>query len=157
MNVLDAASHTVHDYPGGAASLAPRLGMAQAVLNSKVNPNTSTHHLRLDESVKLMSITGDYRIHHAIAHAIGHVSIPMPKAMEHQDEVQVSLFDRILDLGKTKGQVCSELMTALGDSRICLNDVKQIKAAIYEMQCDLVEIVAAVESCLSEVEKGNQQ
>ena len=45
MNILDAAYHTVHDYKGGANALAPRMGMkSPAVLNSKVNPITDTHH-----------------------------------------------------------------------------------------------------------------
>lgn len=55
MNVHDAAHATVHDYPGGAASLAPRLGMQQAVLNSKVNPNTDTHHLSLTDAMRVMA------------------------------------------------------------------------------------------------------
>ena len=62
MNIHDAAHATVHDYPGGAASLAPRLGMVQAVLNSKVNPNTHTHHLTLAEAMRIMTMTGDHRI-----------------------------------------------------------------------------------------------
>ncbi len=37
MNIVDAAYHTVHDYPGGANALAPRMGIkSPAVLNSKV-------------------------------------------------------------------------------------------------------------------------
>lgn len=63
MNILDAAYNTVHDYKGGASALAPRMGIkSPAVLNSKVNPNTHTHHITLLEAVKLMEITGDYRI-----------------------------------------------------------------------------------------------
>ena len=62
MNIHDAAHATIHDYPGGAASLAPRLGMVQAVLNSKVNPNTHTHHLTLAEALRVMVMTGDHRI-----------------------------------------------------------------------------------------------
>ena len=63
MNILDAAYNTVHDYRGGANSLASRMGIkSPAVLNSKVNPNTDTHHLSLLEASKLMALTGDYRI-----------------------------------------------------------------------------------------------
>lgn len=63
MNILDAAYHTVHDFLGGASALASRMGIkSPAVLNSKVNPNTHTHHITLLEAVKLMEITGDYRI-----------------------------------------------------------------------------------------------
>ncbi|WP_368566189.1 phage regulatory CII family protein [Pseudoxanthomonas sp. UTMC 1351] len=37
MNVEDTAYETVRSYPGGSASLAPRMGMSQALLNSNVN------------------------------------------------------------------------------------------------------------------------
>ena len=57
MNIIDAAYHTVHDYPGGATALALRLGIkSPAVLNSKVNPNTDTHHITLVEAIKIMAI-----------------------------------------------------------------------------------------------------
>ena len=63
MNVKDATHATVHDYPGGAESLAPRMGIkSPQVLRNKVNPATDTHHLRLDEAVRMMAVTGDYRI-----------------------------------------------------------------------------------------------
>ena len=61
MNILDAAYNTVHDYKGGASALAPRMGIkSPAVLNSKVNPNTDTHHLTLLEASKLMALTTEY-------------------------------------------------------------------------------------------------
>lgn len=34
MNLADAAYNTVHDYPGGASSLAPRLGMSSHMLSN---------------------------------------------------------------------------------------------------------------------------
>lgn len=53
MNVKDATHATVHDYPGGAESLAPRMGIkSPQVLRNKVNPTTDTHHLRLDEAIR---------------------------------------------------------------------------------------------------------
>ena len=57
MNIIDAAYNTVHDYPGGSSALATRMGIkSPAVLNSKVNPNTETHHLTLAEASKLMAL-----------------------------------------------------------------------------------------------------
>jgi len=68
MNITDAAYNTVHDHPGGASALAPRMGIkSPAVLNSKVNPNTDTHHLTLAEASKLMALTGDFRILQALS------------------------------------------------------------------------------------------
>lgn len=67
MNIIDAAHKTVHAYPGGSESLAPRIAMSAAVLRNKVNPNNSTHHLTLVEASEVMGVTGDYRILHALA------------------------------------------------------------------------------------------
>jgi len=62
MNTIDAAYHTVHDYPGGAEALAPRMGMSAAVLRNKVNPNNTTHHLTYAEAQRIVALTGDVRM-----------------------------------------------------------------------------------------------
>lgn len=80
MNVVDSAHATVHDYPGGSESLAPRLGMSPAVLNSKVNPNTCTHHLTLLEAHTIMRLTADHRMLHELAHDLGYVLTPASDA-----------------------------------------------------------------------------
>ena len=67
MNVTDAADATVHDYPGGSESLAPRMGMSAAVLRNKVNPGNDRNHLSLSEADRLMRVTGDHRILQALA------------------------------------------------------------------------------------------
>src|SRR5690606_4424393 len=76
MNVIDAAYSTVHDYPGGAEALAARMGKSAAVLRSKVNPNTSTHHLTLAEADEILGKTRDLRMLHALAANHGCVVLP---------------------------------------------------------------------------------
>src|SRR5690606_28847711 len=115
MHVTDAAYATVHDYPGGAGSLAPRIGTSQAVLNSKVNPNTTTHHLTLAEAVKLMVLTGDKRILHAIALETGDVVIEGAAAA---DDCEMAILGSLTGLFARTGQVGTAVHGALEDGRI---------------------------------------
>jgi len=62
MNVTDVAYDTVHQHPGGSVALAPRMGMSDATLRGKVNPNTDRNLLSLQEADALMGKTGDFRI-----------------------------------------------------------------------------------------------
>ena len=63
MNVFDALHATAHDpQHGGTDVLAMRLGMKSGgMLRNKTNPNDDKHHMRLDETLRLMELTSDYR------------------------------------------------------------------------------------------------
>ena len=50
MSVLDAFGRVVRAYPGGCASLAPRLGTTAGVLRNKLHAG-SYHRVALDEAV----------------------------------------------------------------------------------------------------------
>lgn len=67
MDVLDAAYHTAHSYPGGVVALAPRMGISQNVLASKISVTSDTHHLSLKQAQILMDITGNDAILYALA------------------------------------------------------------------------------------------
>ncbi len=73
MNVQDAAYRTVHDYPGGSESLAPRMGMSAAVLRGKVNANNDRNVLSLSDADLMMGVSNDGQILHALAatHGVG--------------------------------------------------------------------------------------
>lgn len=71
-NVGDAACCTVRNYPGGAAALAPRLGMSVSTLLHKTSPGNTTHILSVAEAVLLQEFTGNHAILHAMAEALGY-------------------------------------------------------------------------------------
>ncbi len=75
LDVLDAAYHTAHRFPGGVPALAVRMGVAPGVLMHKVNVSNTTHHLNLREAVAMQEITGDVAILHAMADALGYVCV----------------------------------------------------------------------------------
>lgn len=71
--VLQAAYHLAHGYPGGIARLAVRIVVSPNTLTHKVNPLNATHHLTLAESVDMQVASGSAAILHAMAHVLGYV------------------------------------------------------------------------------------
>lgn len=70
--VGDAAYAAVRNYPGGAAALAPRLGMSANTLLHKTNPAVPTHILSVEEALAIQDFTGNHAILHAMAEALGY-------------------------------------------------------------------------------------
>lgn len=132
-NVLDAAFHTAHDFPGGVPALAQRMApMSPNVLNKKVDPNVDTHHLRLDESVKMQSIAGDFRILHAMAFTLNHVAIPLPNFDAIGD---MELLDGFMDIIRELGELTQEFQASWADGRITKNELSRIQSEGEDVQC----------------------
>lgn len=148
MNIIDAAYHTVHDYPGGATALAPRLGIkSPAVLNSKVNPNTDTHHLSLLEATKMMVITNDYRILQSMNGQLGKVAIDLPQIPECRD---TALTDLVLSFGMGGGDVYTLFKEMMADGRITRGEALDLSKVIHKLHEILAELNAQVHKCIEE-------
>ncbi|MCJ8512787.1 MULTISPECIES: phage regulatory CII family protein [Acinetobacter] len=146
MNITDAAYNTVHDYPGGASAIAPRLGIkSPAVLNSKVNPNTDTHHLTLAEASKIMAITGDFRILQSLNAEHGKVSIDLPVIPECRD---IALTDLVLSIGMGGGDVCAVFKEMMADGRITQGEAMDMSKVIHQLHMLLAELDTQVHTCV---------
>lgn len=123
LSAMDAAYHTVREYPGGAAALAPRLGMkSAAILSHKVSP-TGTHYiLGLDEAISIQALTGDYRILYAMARELGHVCISVS-----QSEVE-DVNQNIAATCKEFGEYLGSVSEAVRDNRVTDNEISDIAA-----------------------------
>ncbi|MCC8494755.1 phage regulatory CII family protein [Xanthomonas hortorum] len=144
MNISDAAHKTVRDYPGGSIALATRLisindrgeekPMSAAVLRSKVNPNTRTHHLTLAEASEIMGLSGDFRILHALAaehdFIVQRADVPMAG----------SLMEALLDAGELKGKLCKLIADALDDHVFSPNESKAVAAVCGQLQAMFAQV-----------------
>lgn len=139
MNISDAAYHAVHDYPGGSSSLAPRLGCAEAVLNSKVNPNTRTHHLSLDDAVRLMEMTGDHRILRAQCDHLGYLP-PIPRLDATVSDL--ALLETYTRLMSELGEFSQAFHDALADGHIS-------GVEIARMESEMLDFMRAGEELLN--------
>ncbi len=131
MNVTDAAYDTVHQYPGGSVALAPRMGISDAVLRAKVNPNTDRNRLAVEEADELMGKSGDYRILHALAATHGFVAIKV-------DDPEIgTLTNAMFESTKAKGGLAGLVLESLADGRITPNEadeiVRKVVAAIQAL------------------------
>lgn len=138
-SVLDAVYRTVRAYPGGAESLAPRLGTTANVLRNKVSLTQSTHHVRLDEAVDLMAITGDIQVLHAIASELGYVVIPVfaPDELENED-----LLVRFNRMYQAMGKFAADTNMSIADGLLEEKEVRALHRDILDMNSQLHSLLA---------------
>ncbi|KAB7769331.1 hypothetical protein CKY51_07020 [Xanthomonas maliensis] len=144
MNISDAAYHTVHSYPGGSEALSTRLisknedgrerAMSAAVLRSKVNPNTRTHHLTLAEASQIMGVTGDDRILHALAAEHGYT------LTRTEAPTSGTMLTALLSAASAKGKLSQLINEAIDDGRITANEAAEIAAACGDAQAMLAQV-----------------
>ena len=128
MDVIDAAHSTVHNPKhGGSTAIAARMGMSSTVLNNKVNPNTDSHHLRLDEALTIMEYTNDTSIIQAMAQRLGGVF-----TLVEGDTTQASIIMTALSTSACQGDVMSEMHKALEDGRIDCSEHDALQTKIQD-------------------------
>jgi hypothetical protein len=129
MNVRDAAYVTVHDQPGGCAALAVRMAMNPATLNKKVDPHCQTHHMTIAEADRLMGLTHDHRILHALAanHSFACVALPKVGAAPVLDEINAVVREFSEYLGEVSKTVADNRVTA-DERRRCERELQDLIA-----------------------------
>ncbi|HWK70010.1 MAG TPA: phage regulatory CII family protein [Burkholderiaceae bacterium] len=132
MNVLDAFYHTVHDYPGGSESLAPRMGMTPAILNNKADPKKEHNKPLLVDADNIIGLTGDFRVLQALAHKHGFLLVKAPSGAG--DSSDMAVLEQVVGLGVANGQFMQTIHSALADGRVDESEMKRIRAAERELQ-----------------------
>jgi hypothetical protein len=143
MNWQDAAYATVHDYPGGCASLAPRIGVSPNVLQNKVNPNQTYHKLTQDESVRIQAFTGDARILHAEAEELGYVCIAAGDFTGVSDCALLDLFNREY---AALGKFSEHFGNAFASGGIDPQQRDTLRNDMYSIKRILAEIMARIDA-----------
>lgn len=140
LNVLYAAFNVAHDYDGGIPALALKMDISHNVLQKKFDPNTTTHHLRLDEAVKAEVITKDHRILHAHAEALGYVCWKKPENVQEGD----GLLDGVLDASTATSDVLAEFKKLYADRVVSKAELPAFDAKINQAMRDLLELQSEV-------------
>ncbi|OMZ64545.1 hypothetical protein AQ865_02075 [Burkholderia pseudomallei] len=139
MNILDTAHAVAHNYPGGCESLAPRLGVSPAVLRSKVNPNTGTHKLTLQEAVRIGEVTDNDAILEAWAGERGYALVKLPSGVDCCDAAIVELMGKAWS---THGDVGQEIVKTLEDGRVERHEIERVDHRIFKHAQVLLDISA---------------
>ena len=142
MNLLDAFFNTVHDYPGGAESLAPRMGMSPAILRNKADQNKEHNKPLLVDADKIMSITGDYRILDALAANHGRVCVEIPADADASD---MAVLEVVTKVWQSNGDVGSAVHKTLEDGKVEKHELAKVRTAIYRQQKALNEMLMRLE------------
>jgi len=140
MNHLDAFHQTVHSTPGGCESLAPRMGMSAAILRNKANPNSATNKPTLDDADRLMGVTGNYAILHALAQNHGFVCTQI----DEQPSSDIAVLESVTDIWQHLGSLGAEVHKAMADGRIEQHEMKAIEAAAFTMFRPVMQLLARV-------------
>lgn len=143
MDVLDAAYHTAHSYPGGVPALAQRMphfvnargeltAMSASTLQHKVNPNCPTHNLTLRESRDMMALSQNYSILHALSAELGHVSLRIAATYEG------ATLEHVMRATKEFGDVLSSVSesqkaASSGGSKVTPNELRIIEREAAEL------------------------
>ncbi len=125
--VLDAAFHLAHDYPGGAAALAPRMGKAHGTLCHELTA-TGTAKLGLVDALKLSHLTGSRSILNAFASELGCVVLPLPA-----HHAGIDTFRQIADTAREFGEFITSVADAAGDGQITANELAQAEREFSEL------------------------
>lgn len=127
MNYKDAFYKTVHNSPGGCEALAVRMGYTAGLLRNKANPNSTTNVLTMDDASRVMDITGDYEVLHALAREHGFICTKLDAGKSSD----IAVLESVTDIWSKLGGVGTQVHAALADGRIDQHEVKHIEAAIF--------------------------
>jgi len=148
---LDQAKHQlVNQYPGGATTLAPLIGIKNpAVLSNKVNPRSESHHLTVDESVSLQAITQNYNLLKTTAATLGHVAIKLPSA-NLAAASDIELLDCWAKWQEDCGQTAATLRKALESGDIDQTELAEIRREVFEDIAREIELLQRLEAIAGE-------
>lgn len=142
MNHLDAFHKTVHGAPGGCEAIAPRMGMSAAILRNKANPNSATNKPTLDDADRLMGVTGDHSILHALAANHGYVCVQVEEGAGVPD---MAVLEMVTLVWQTNGEVGAEVNQALADGKITRAEIERVRDAVKRTERALESVVARLQ------------
>ena len=147
LDVRDAAYHTAHSFPGGVPALAQRMGMSQNTLAHKVSLNNDTHHLSLREAVTMQEVTGDVRILHSMAGALGYACVSL------RTDSAGSTLAEVMHMAKEFGDVLESINSAVADGRVTPNEMQDCERQAAELMAALNNVLATVRGMMPKAPK----
>lgn len=143
MSILDALAKGIDHYPGGRASLAPRIGKTDEVLRKELSGG-QTHKLGAVDAVRAASMLVDLLKPHCYDYAIAVASECGGRFEPGQagaDKMQ-SPVQRVSSLMRETSDVATTVIDAMSDGVISDNELAQIEREIEEAECVLQKLRA---------------
>lgn len=138
--VLRAAFHTVEEHSRGAKALAAAMGVQYKTLLNKVNPNQTSHHLSLQEALRLMQVTRDTRVMDALAEALGGQFICSPDVGQGDPKLMQDLAEMTMRFGELMREVANDIAdTVISNNELARieKEADQLRSALHRLLVDL--------------------
>lgn len=149
MNTKDAIYRAVHDYPGGAESLASRIGVSPNTLRHMADPTKPTHGWSLRRFDALITFAGKAPLA-ALCQEHGGIFVPLG---EFAEAPHAKLLKQLHTLAKEFGDVPRVIEQALKrDGQISDNELKTCERELAEM----VGASAALLAVLRQIHDGHK-
>lgn len=139
-NLLDAAYHAVHDYPGGAPVLAIRMKKNYTTLCHELT-STGTAKLGLLDAQKITDLTGDISILQAWATSAGQMLVPLPSVAAQQGD---DCMQRLATTAREFGDLVAEVSGDLADGSVSDNELGRIERECGELIVALHGLMASI-------------
>lgn len=142
MSPDDAFQATVFDAPGGPESLAPRLGMSAQILRNKANVHSSTNVAAGRDWDRVMGLTGDFRVLHALAKNHGFVCYQVDQSICVSD---MALLELVTKVWSTNGDVGAAVNSTLADGKVERHEIDMVRDTVYRLIQASLEMLGRLE------------
>ncbi|MGE0487329.1 MAG: phage regulatory CII family protein [Gammaproteobacteria bacterium] len=140
MDCIDQAAYDlVHDHPGGAPKLAPKVGMNVGTLLNKANPSQEGHQFTVREALALQAARGVTTMIDAEAQVLGGVFIRLGRFETTSDTELLNLYTRY---HAEVGETAQAIADALEDKVITEAEYRRIEREAFEDAHAMFELLA---------------
>lgn len=144
MDDLDLAIYrVVHDHPGGAAKLAPLVGMNAGTLNNKADPAMESHQLTVRQAVAIQHATSTRRVLEAEAQLLGCAVVPLGDYHQLSD---MELLEAYAEWHAEVGETAEAIRDAVAERMITRERVRRVRREIHEDAARALAFVARLEA-----------
>jgi len=142
LTITHLAYRLAKKFNGGLVALASAMGKGEKVLASKLNPNTDTHHLNIEELDTLADFTdSNLELATYFAEKVNGVVLRLPTIPDDSD---MGMLDIVMSSMKELGEVFSTFQTAYADGDITNAEYMKISNEIDDVIVRLLELKTAV-------------
>lgn len=129
-----------HESPIGIESLAQRMGVGYQVLNNKLNPNSTSHHLSVAELEMLADFTdGNLALAEYFAYKANAVVMPLPTDTVLGD---MGLLDSYMSIDEANSLIAHKFRAAWADGSLTPSEFEGLKQSAHRSIARLLAFIA---------------
>lgn len=141
MTIKHLAYRIGHEFSGSIAGLASLMAKGDVVLRNKLNPNSETHHLNIEEFETMVDFANRNRdVAEYWSAKAGGVFVKLPEMKESD----MGLLDLFMGTMKELGDVSSTFQTAYADGVFTHKEFNLLEIEVDEVIAKLLEFKAGV-------------